>query len=147
MTHKIGFIRQLPRFGGRFRGTGTGHSASACFTPEIRCLPRRYYNTYGITILIFNILINYDYTSSSFTLYGSRRTRARGFDEFFHPPPNLGGVPAVNPRRVCLRSLKATAAVVFSYCQVYKYRRFRTVRQNTSRAPEGGGTPGWGGGS
>lgn len=30
---------------------------------------------------------------------------------------------------------------VFSYCQVYKYRRFRTVRQNTSgwRVVAGGG--------
>lgn len=33
------------------------------------------------------------------------------------------------------------AGFVFSYCQVYKYRRFRTVRQNTSgwRGVAGGG--------
>ncbi|CAI6344022.1 unnamed protein product [Macrosiphum euphorbiae] len=31
------------------------------------------------------------------------------------------------------RRVEAGAAwLVFSYCQVYKYRRFRTVRQNTS---------------
>lgn len=66
----------------------------------------------------------------------------------------------VNPRRACLCSLKAVAslhgvtrvagdAVVFSYCQVYKYRRFRTVRQNTSGKgvinTVDAGNGGWGG--